>query len=156
VKPYQMHSLFSFWHLLLPWHSIASVGYLITAILVIVAAWRVWRTRAPLPLRYAFLLLATVLVSPHLNVYDLVILAPAMLMVGDWAVSHQEDARAKPVQRLLYYSYALPLAGAATQFTHVQASVIAMSALSWVLASIAFRYQETPLATSQVDRCEPV
>jgi hypothetical protein len=163
VKPYQMHSLFSFWNLLLPWHNLASVAYVITATLVIVAAWRVWRARAPLSLRYAFLLLATALVSPHLNVYDLVILAPALLIVGDWAMSHQDDARAKPVQRLLYYSYALPLAGVATQFTHIQASVIAMSALSWVLASIAFRDHETPgsrrigpLATSQVDRCEPV
>ena len=156
IKPYQMHSLFSFWNLLLPWHRLASVAYVITATLVIVCAWRVWRAPAPLSLRYAFLLLATVLVSPHLNVYDLVILAPALLMIGDWALGHPDDARAKPVQRLMYYSYALPLAGAVTQFTHVQASVIAMSALSWVLASIAFRYQETPLATSQVDRCEPV
>jgi alpha-1,2-mannosyltransferase len=156
VKPYQMHSLFSFWNLLLPWHHIASVAYVITAILVIMASWRVWQSRAPLTLRYAFLLLATALVSPHLNVYDLVILAPALLLVGDWTLGHPDDARAKPMQRLVYYSYALPLAGAATRFTHIQASVIAMSALSWVLASIALRYQETPLATSQVDRCEPV
>jgi alpha-1,2-mannosyltransferase len=156
IKPYQMHSLFSFWNLLLPWPNFASAAYVVSAALVIVTAWRVWRTRAPLSLRYAFLLLATVLVSPHLNVYDLVILAPALLMVGDWALGHSEDPRAKPVQRLLYYSYALPLAGAVAQFTHIQASVVAMSALSWMLASIALRYQETRLATSQVYRREPV
>lgn len=155
-KPYQMHSLLSFWKLLVPNLQIAVGLYILCACVVLFASWRVWRTQAPLSLRYSFLLFATVLVSPHLFVYDLVILAPALLMVGDWAMGHQDDARAKRVQRLLYYSYALPLAGAVAQFTRIQASVIAMSALSWVLASIAFRSQETPIATSQVDRCEPV
>jgi len=155
-KPYQMHSLLSFWKLLVPNLQIAVGLYILCACVVLFASWLVWRTQAPLSLRYSFLLFATVLVSPHLFVYDLVILAPALLMVGDWAMGHQDDARAKRVQQLLYYSYALPLAGAVAQFTRIQASVIAMSALSWVLASIAFRSQETPLATSQVDRCEPV
>jgi hypothetical protein len=151
-----MHSLLSFWKLLVPNLQIAVGLYILCACVLLVASCRIWRTDAPLSLRYSFLLLATVLISPHLFVYDLVILAPALLMIGDWALGHPDDARTKPVQRLMYYSYALPLAGAATQFTHIQASVIAMSALSWVLASIAFRYQETPLATSQVNRCEPV
>lgn len=155
-KPYQMHSLLSFWKLLVPSLQIGVGLYILCACVVLFASWRVWRTQAPLSLRYSFLLFAAVLVSPHLFVYDLVILAPALLMVGDWAMGHQDDARAKRVQQLLYYSYALPLAGAVAQFTHIQASVIAMSALSWVLASIAFRSQETPLATSHVDRCEPV
>jgi Glycosyltransferase family 87 len=155
-KPYQMHSLLSFWKLLVPNLQMAVGLYILCACVLLVASCRIWRTAAPLSLRYSFLLLATVLISPHLFVYDLVILAPALLMAGDWALGHPDDARSKPVQRLMYYSYALPLAGAATQFTHIQASVIAMSALSWVLASIAFRYQETPLATSQVNRCEPV
>jgi hypothetical protein len=155
-KLYQMYSLLSFWKLLVPNLQIALGLYIFSACVLLVASYRIWRTRAPLSVRYSFLLLATVLVSPHLFVYDLVILAPALLMVGDWALGHPDDARAKPVQRLLYYSYALPVAGAATQFTHIQASVIAMSALSWVLASIALRYQETSLATSQVNRCGPV
>lgn len=153
-KLYQMYSLLSFWKLLVPNLQIALGLYIFSACVLLVASYRIWRTRAPLSLRYSFLLLATVLVSPHLFVYDLVILAPAFLMVGDWALS--QDVRAKPVQQLLYYSYALPVAGAATQFTHIQASVIAISALSWVVASIAFRCQEAPLATSQVDRCGPV
>jgi hypothetical protein len=155
-KPYQMHSLLSFWKLLVPSPQIAAGLYLLCACVVIVASCRIWRTQAPLSLRYSFLLLATVLVSPHLFVYDLVILAPALLLVGDWAMGHQESASAKPLQQLLYFSYALPLAGVATQFTHIQASVIAMSVLSWMLAAIAFRYPKTPLAISRVNRCESV
>jgi hypothetical protein len=136
VKPYQMHSLFSFWNALFPSTSIAAVLYLLCAAVVLIASWRVWIARESLSLRYAFLLLATALVSPHLNVYDLVILAPALLLVADWAVGHPSHPAAKRVQQLLYFSYALPLAGIAARFTHVQLSVVAMSGLAWVLASV--------------------
>ena len=33
------------------------------------------------------------LVSPHLTVYDLVILAPAFLLLGDWALAHRDYSR---------------------------------------------------------------
>lgn len=136
VKPYQMHSLFSFWHGVIPWNRLATAIYLICASAVVVAAWRVWRAPASLSLRYAFLLLATVLVSPHLNVYDLVVLAPALLLAADWAVGHPSAAHAPRLQRLLYFSYALPLAGVLTRFTHLQLSVVAMSGLAWTIGSI--------------------
>ena len=136
VKPYQMHSLFSFWHGVIPWNGLATALYLICAGGVVLGAWRVWRAPAPLSLRYAFLLLATVLVSPHLNVYDLVILAPALLLAADWAVGHPSDVHTPRLQRLLYFSYALPLAGVLTRFTHVQFSVVAMTGLAWTIGSI--------------------
>jgi hypothetical protein len=103
---------------------------------LIVAAWRVWQTPVSLSLRYAFLLLATVLVSPHLNVYDLVIVAPAWLLIADWAVCHPSHPAAPRVQQLLYFSYVLPLAGVAARYTHVQLSVVAMSGLAWALGSV--------------------
>jgi len=137
VKPYQMHSLFSFFNALFPWSRIAVTLYLLSAAVVIVAAWRVWQTPVSLSLRYAFLLLATVLVSPHLNVYDLVIVAPAWLLIADWAVCHPSHPAAPRVQQLLYFSYVLPLAGVAARYTHVQLSVVAMSGLAWALGSVA-------------------
>ncbi len=156
VKPYQMHSMFSFWKLLVPNSQVAAGLAIVCACVVLFVSCRVWWSHAPLSLKYAFLLLATVLVSPHLVVYDLVILAPALLMVADWAMIHQDKAYAKPVQQLVYYSYALPLAGGATRFTHIQLSVIAMGALSWVLASIAFSYRnslhQTRIGASRAER----
>jgi len=139
AKPYQMHSLFSFWRLLVPWEDVASALYVTTAIVVVLAAYRVWQTRAPLSVRYSFLLLATALASPHLNVYDLVIVAPALLMIGDWALGRPDQRLAGSIQRTLYFTYALPLIGPFTQLTHVQASTIAMSALCWAIGSIALR-----------------
>jgi hypothetical protein len=70
VKPYQMHSLLSFWTSLLPWPHLAVGLYVMSAAATVVVACLMWRARAPLSLRYAVLLLATALVSPHLNVYD--------------------------------------------------------------------------------------
>ncbi len=129
-KLFQMHSLRSFWSLLLPWEPAARILFVVTAALVLVWALAAWRSRAPLPLRYAAFLLATVLVTPHLTVYDLVILVPALLFLGDWALAHAGHPSSPPVRALLYLCYALPLLGVVTQATHVQLSVIAMAALA--------------------------
>jgi hypothetical protein len=149
VKPYQMHSLFSFWNGILPWTRIAAILYLISASVVVFAAWRVWQSPAAMPLRYAFLLLATVLVSPHLNVYDLVILAPALLLIADWAVTHPSHRLAVRVQQLLYFSYALPLAGVLTRYTHVQLSVVAMGGLAWALGSIVLGADDSDVSSDE-------
>ena len=86
---YQTHSLRSFCSLLLPWPGVAFAFYMVCAIAVLVIAIRCWRSRAPLNLRYSVLLLASVLVAPHLTVYDLVILAPAFLLLGRGSPDHK-------------------------------------------------------------------
>jgi hypothetical protein len=135
-KLYQMHSLRAFWKLLLPWDSPALWLYVATAGVVLVGVVWAWRTRTPLWLRYSWFLLATVLAAPHLTVYDLVILAPAMLLLGNWALGNPEH-RWSPAMRVLFYlTYALPLLGAVTQVTHVQLSVVAFAAMAWVVLQI--------------------
>jgi hypothetical protein len=76
------------------------------------------------------LLLAPMLVSPHLTVYDLVILAPAFLLLADWARGRSDVSR---LGSLLYASYILPLAGPLARWTHAQVSVIAMALLMWLI-----------------------
>ena len=83
---YQTHSLRSFWSLLLPWPRVAFGLYVVSAVVILALAVRVWTSHSSLSIRFSALLLATVLVSPHLTVYDLVILAPAFLLLGDWAL----------------------------------------------------------------------
>src|SRR5438094_188491 len=80
-KPDQMHSLRAFWSLLVPWPGLAFALYLITVVIALVLTLRLWRTTAPLSLRYSGLLLATVLVAPHLTIYYLVIVASAFLLL---------------------------------------------------------------------------
>ena len=129
---YQTHSLRSFWSLLLPWPRVGFGLYAICALGILVLAVGSWRRKAPLSIRFSALLLATVLVSPHLTVYDLVILAPAFLLLGDWALAHREQPVALRIQQLLYLCYLLFLAGPLARMTHVQLSVAAMTALLWI------------------------
>jgi alpha-1,2-mannosyltransferase len=144
---YQTHSLRSFWSLLLPWPRVAFVLYAISAFAVFLFAVRVWKSKSPLSLRYSGLLLATVLISPHLTVYDLIILAPAFLLLGDWALSHGDDHSAPLLQQLLYFCYPLFLIGPLARMTHVQLSVVAMTALLWICWRISTSRRSLSVST---------
>lgn len=141
---YQTHSLRSFWSLLVPWPHLALALYVASALVIVALAVRVWRSGSPLPVRYSALLFATVMVSPHLTVYDLVILAPALLLLGDWALGHREEQFAPLLRLLLYACYPLFLLGPLARTTHLQLSVVAMAALVW----ISWRIAEQPLRLS--------
>jgi len=136
-RPYQTHSLRTFWAMIVPWSSISVALYIITGIVVLTATIALWNRRldVPLSLKYSGLLLATVLVAPHLTVYDLVILAPAFLLLADWLVQRQSTKSG--MGTLLYLAYVLPLLAPLTRWTHVQLSVIAMTALLYVLWRIS-------------------
>jgi hypothetical protein len=95
-----------------------------------------------LALRYSSLLVASVLVAPHLIVYDLVILAPVFLLLSDWLIdrSHSSALIAQPpgsdsyMGVVLYLAYLSPLAGGPiARWTHVQISVVLMSVLVWMI-----------------------
>jgi hypothetical protein len=127
---YQMHSLRAFWSLALPSPQAACWIYAASAMIVLYLTLSFWKSPASLTLRFSVLLLATVLVSPHLTVYDLVILAPAFLLLADWARGRSDVSW---LGSLLYASYILPLAGPLARWTHVQVSVIAMALLMWLI-----------------------
>ncbi len=131
-RPYQMHSLRAFWWLLLPWPQAAFALYIASAVAVLAVALRVWKSKLPLGVRYSALLIATVLVSPHLTVYDLVILAPAFLLLADWTVGSLGQRTVSAVPALLYACYPLFLLGPLARFTHAQLSVPVMVALLWI------------------------
>lgn len=133
LAPIQMHSLRSFWTLLLPWPDAAIALYVLTSIAVIALTAAVWKSSAPLAIRFSALTLAAVLVNPHLFVYDLLALAPALLLLVDWSLFHIQHWPAQPVQVLVYLAFILPLFGPLSRWTHVQLSVPAMAILLWTL-----------------------
>ncbi len=145
---YQLHSLRGFWLLLMPWRPVAMVLCALSALTVLGLAVLCWRSHASLTLRFAVLLIATVLVAPHLMVYDLVILVPAFLLLGSWVLEHGGAAVAPPVRVLLYLCYALPLLEPVAQFAHVQFSVIGFAVL-FVFVCLAIAEQTRPLSASQ-------
>ena len=137
-RPYQTHCLRTFWSMLLPWDTLSAALYAVSAAIVIgltIAAWRRGES-APLGLKYSALLLATVLVAPHLTVYDLVILAPAFLLLADWLLAAPLQPTTRRLGTLLYLVYALPLLGPFSRWTHIQLSVIAMAASMYLIARI--------------------
>jgi hypothetical protein len=141
---YQMHSLRAFWTLLIPWPQAAWWLYVASAVFVLWVALRCWKSRADFRLRYSALLIASVLVAPHLTVYDLVVLAPAFLLLVDWAMAHRLSLPwFGPV---LYACYVLPLLGPLAKWTHVQLSVVALAVLLWMI----FQEREGGLGNEQL------
>jgi hypothetical protein len=135
-KPYQTHSLLSFWTMLLPWPRVAVALYILAAILTLALAARCWQARLSLSLRYSVLLLATVLVAPHLTVYDLVILAPAFLLLSDWCIAHPDAVATARLKLLLYFAYALPLLGPLARWTHLQLTVPVMLVILYLVSQL--------------------
>jgi hypothetical protein len=132
-RPYQTHCLRTFWSMLLPWPGLAMSLYVISAVAVLALTVAIWRNGAASDLRFPALLLSTVLVAPHLTVYDLVILAPAILLLADRAISRESKPLMRLLGPLLYLVYALPLLGPLTRWTHVQLSVVAMGYTIYLL-----------------------
>jgi len=133
-RTYQTHCLRTFWTMLVPWPGVAFVLYAVSAIVILAVTIVVWkRIATPLSLRCSMLLLATVLVSPHLTVYDLVVLAPALLLTADWLIQQPLTPLNRPMASLLYLIYVLPLTGPLARWTHVQLSVIAMCGLMYLI-----------------------
>lgn len=128
-RPYQTHSLRTFWSMLVPWPSVSLTLFLISALLVLALTIACWRNRIQLGLRYSALMLASVLLAPHLTVYDLVILAPAFLLLSDWIVAQPENAATRYLPLFLYLAFVLPLLGPFARWTHFQLSVPIMAAL---------------------------
>jgi len=128
---YQTHSLRTFWSMLIPWSSFSLVLYIVSGTIVLAWTIQVWKQSQAGQLRFSILLLATVLVSPHLTVYDLVILVPAFLLLADWLLGQERTKATARMGLLLYLVYMLPLVGFLSRWTHVQMSVIAMYVLAY-------------------------
>ncbi len=146
-KVYQTHSLRTFWSMLIPWPAFSFGLYLVSAAAVAGLTIACWRRggNVALSLRYAMLLFASVLVAPHLTVYDLVILAPAFLLLADWLIA-QATPSTQRLGSLLYLCYMLPLIGPLARWTHVQLSVVAMAAAMYGIWQICAEKSATQLA----------
>jgi len=133
LSPIQMHSLRAFWVLLIPWPHAVLVLYTLSALAVIGIAAAVWRSSSSLSLRFSALILAAVLVNPHIYIYDLLVLAPVLLLLVHWIVNNPHHASVSTVKLLSYLAFVLPLFGPAARWTHLQLSVPVFAALLWAL-----------------------
>lgn len=137
-KLYQTHSLRTFWSMIVPEPRLSFTLYVLSAIVVLGLTVACWKRGDAVPLfvSYSTLLLASVLVAPHLTVYDLVILAPAFVLLTDWLVAQPPTPSTRWLGTLLYFSFMLPLLGPFTRWTHVQLSVIAMATTVYIIWTV--------------------
>jgi hypothetical protein len=155
MEPYKflMHSWRSFFDLLHLPPTLAIAAYLVAAIATIGVAFAAWRSRGSIALRFSALIVATVLVDPHLWVYDFILMTPALLLVWDWAIGQEgrtlgdvfpavrpETLRRWPLATvsvgLAYFCYFSPLLSPVAEVIWIQLSVLALFAMMLVLAKV--------------------
>lgn len=157
-RPYQTHCLRTFWSMLLPWSHAAFVFYVLSAGAILALTIGVWRRSGHFALRYSALVFATVLVSPHLTVYDLVILAPAFLLLADWLIAREPQEQGCPMGITLYAVYLLPLLGPyirliPVRWLQAQPSVIAMTLVVLMICCATRSEQNQHLAGRSEQEC---
>jgi hypothetical protein len=154
-KLHQMHSWRAFFALLLP-EALVPLAWAVAAGATLVLALRAWRSEATLELRFASLLVATALANPHQYIYDLVILAPAWMLLADWLAGHRRHPAAPALRILLAASFVLPVLGPLAKLTHLQLSVPVLAALGWKLyGTVRYEAGATRRARSRSCRSVP-
>jgi alpha-1,2-mannosyltransferase len=133
LSPLQMHSLYNFWEILIPWRTGVWAVYVVSSVVVVGIAVAVWKSSSALSVRFSALVLAAVLVNPHIYVYDLLALGGPLLLLADWVVTNAMRSLAPAVSSLLYLTFILPLFGPVSRWTHLQLSVPAFAALLVIL-----------------------
>ena len=128
-KPFMSHSLRALTRLLPDW-----AGLPLWAALAGVVLWytvKVWKSDAPVRVRLGVVMLASILVNPHVIVYDVTLLALPLLWFGAYMLETQRRAQAPAFGVLVYWLFAalfVPTAAA----IGVQASVpLMMGLLVW-------------------------
>jgi len=132
IYPTEVHSLRGFLQLLMPQSPLVGLVSLLGTLVMLAAAIHVWRSKGELGVRWGVLVLATILASPHLLTYDLVLLSIPLLTLGNWAVSHRDDRRHSVISLCLLLTYLAPFSSNLARLWPVQASVIAIGALTWL------------------------
>jgi Glycosyltransferase family 87 len=132
-SPIQMHSLYNFWELLIPWPRGVGALYMLSSVVVIALAAAVWKSSSPSAIRSSALALAAVLVNPHIYIYDLLSLVPVFLLLTDWILNEPQSASSPALRVLLYLAFVLPLLGPLSRWTHLQLSVPTFVVLLWML-----------------------
>lgn len=103
----------------------------VSSLILIVLAARVWRSRAPVGPRFGILVIASVLVNPHLFAYDAVVLVLPFIWIGGWI-----ERTLPPMRRAFWqavYGIAALILLPTAFVIYVQLSVILLLWLFWRL-----------------------
>ena len=134
MYPAESHSLRGAARLLVPWPTLVDAIGLLAIPLAVWLAARVWRMHLDWRPRWAALVTATLLASPHLLTYDLLVLAAPVLLVMDWLLERHGNvprgAWRWGLALLFVAAWPGPLLA---EIYHVQVSTLGMSVTLWLL-----------------------
>ena len=155
AKPFQSHSLRALARLAPS--SIALPLWAILSAAVMVCMVKLWKSGAPLRVRLGVLILGSVLVNPHLIVYDAAVLALPLIWFGGYVQERAPRADAVKYWTIVYWLYVTFLAPTAAAIG-VQASVILMALLivviTRIVASDSTLAERRPACAIAIDRPE--
>jgi len=129
-KPFQSHSLRALTRLAPTWIGLPLWGVLSAVVLVFTI--RVWKSGAPLRVRFGMVILASVLVNPHLIVYDATVLALPLIWFSAYVLERNRPLSVATFWASVYWLFVAFLAPSAAA-VGVQISVLLMM---WLLAVI--------------------
>jgi hypothetical protein len=152
LEPHPGDSLRAFFRVFVPVESIALGLYVAASLAVIIVTARLWRSGAAFELRASAILVATILISPHAFAYDLVLLAPAFLLLANWMAA-QGGAPSRQLHLQVVWSlcalFMAPLLAAIPAVLRLQFSVTAMAVLLAALQQASrLQTDATPAASS--------
>jgi alpha-1,2-mannosyltransferase len=136
IYPSEVHSLRGFFQLLIPSTAVVNGLSLVALVIVIVVAVRSWQSRAPLALRWGQVILLTVLGSPHLLTYDLVMLTIPLILFAEWALHNPDHPLQPAISGSLVPLYLAPFSSNLARLIPVQLSVPVMAYQAWCVYSV--------------------
>lgn len=143
IYPTELHSLRGFLQLLFPHSLFVNFISLASTAALLAIAIRVWKSGSDIGVRWGTLVLLTILASPHLLTYDLLLLSIPVLTFADWAVTHRDDRRHAAVKVCLLLLYLAPFSANLARLWPVQTSVIAIGALTYLGISLGRKAAES-------------
>lgn len=124
---YALRSLFS---VLVPNAELAFACYAVAALLVAAMAARIWRTQASFDLRGSALVLAIVLVNPHVFEYDLIVLTPVFFLLANAiAGGRSAELSGRAWSWVIAALFVAPVLTAVPPIVRLQFSATAMTAI---------------------------
>ena len=137
-KPEQIQSLRGFFLAFGGETIVTTVLFLAAAIAILLLARQVIRRTSSPGLAFSAIVLAGLLVNPHLYVYDLVLLLVPLALVTEWLLSTPvTDPAVRQTGWAVLVLYWLPLVAAGLGLLHVQLMAPAMVWLLWSLRAAA-------------------
>jgi len=156
THPSELYSIRGFVHLLVPSEPVVAACGAAALIAAIVIAVRSWSSSTSLNVRFGELIVLTILASPHLISYDLLLLTIPLLVFADWAVQHQDRRFSAAVPVALVLLYFAPFSGMiVARLIGVQVAVIVMVGIVWMMERSAAADRQDNFAIV-APRCEPV